>query len=103
MTSFMQQLRVLARAHGLSVLVLNGTSAAAPRNPQSVFASTARKPALGPTFAFQTDATLWLARAPRELGAVAPNTHVAELLRARYMPSRTWCSFNIQNGVLRST
>jgi len=42
--------------------VLNNATSCLPRNPASAFAYTARKPALGPSFAFLTDATLWLAR-----------------------------------------
>ncbi|EKM58400.1 uncharacterized protein PHACADRAFT_91096 [Phanerochaete carnosa HHB-10118-sp] len=92
MTSFMRQLRSLARTHLLSILVLNGTSASAPHNPQSVFPNTARKPALGPTFAFMTDATLWLAKhrpspAPGIADQNSGDTHVAELFCSRTMVS----------------
>ncbi|GJF00066.1 P-loop containing nucleoside triphosphate hydrolase protein [Phanerochaete sordida] len=105
MTSFMRQLRTLARTHALSVLVLNGTSAAPPHNAQSAFKSTVRKPALGPTFTFQTDATLWLAMAPPELtGAAKENgdVHVAEVFRSRTTASRSWCTFRVRGGVLSS-
>lgn len=116
MTSFMRQLRSLARTYSLSILVrgktftrayshlnllkvLNGTSASAPHNPQSAFLTTTRKPALGPTFTFMTDATLWLAKRhqhPGGTGGLAAqesgDNYVAELFRSRtmvcvYLPS----------------
>jgi hypothetical protein len=90
MASFMRQLRALARTFNLTIIVrclldkcspgicllvlqvLNGTalmSGGGPSaqgrimsNPQSAFASTIRKPALGPSFAFMSDCTLWLQR-----------------------------------------
>lgn len=110
MTTFMRQLRTFARTYGLCILVsatppvsrmqqllfheqvLNGTSAAQPNNPLSVFPETVRKPALGPTFTFMTDATLWLARAktkqrtedpPDEDPINTAETHVAEVFRSR--------------------
>ncbi|KAF5382147.1 hypothetical protein D9615_004241 [Tricholomella constricta] len=45
--------------------VINNTTFTNPSNLQSTNVSGARKPALGPSFTFLTDATLWLAK-PRE-------------------------------------
>ncbi|KAG1807381.1 hypothetical protein EV424DRAFT_1294499, partial [Suillus variegatus] len=61
MTMFIHRLCELARTFGITIMVINGTSAAAPFNQSSAFASTIRKPALarGPSFTFMTDCTLW--------------------------------------------
>ncbi|TFY83535.1 hypothetical protein EWM64_g486 [Hericium alpestre] len=64
MVTFMRSLRSLAQAHSLSIIVINTSSSANPYNPASVFSTTARKPALGPSFTFLTDATLWMAHPP---------------------------------------
>ncbi|KAI9437804.1 P-loop containing nucleoside triphosphate hydrolase protein [Russula earlei] len=66
MTTFMRLLRSAAQKHGLCILVLNDATAAG-------------RPALGASFTFMSDATLWLARAQgqdREL-------RTAEVLRSR--------------------
>ena len=49
---------------------------------------SARKPALGPTFTYMTDVTLWLSRSPtddagREQGEDGGPVFTAEILRAR--------------------
>jgi RAD51-like protein 3 len=103
MTTFMRRLRALAQTFSLAILVsnallivscppfllsprlkvINNATNATPNNPQSLFSTTTKKPALGPSFAFQSDATLWLARAPEldlEDGTVV---NVAEVLRSR--------------------
>lgn len=93
-----------------------------------MFAAIKRKPALGPSFAYMTDATLWLskfdsgtpddgqARAPEDEGPTS--IRVAEVLRSKltvsFTPShffsistdvedkesKSWCSFRIRDGVL---
>ncbi|KAF9223515.1 P-loop containing nucleoside triphosphate hydrolase protein [Gyrodon lividus] len=103
MTTFMQHLRVLARTYSLTFLIMNNTSASAPYNPVSALSSTARKPALGPSFTFLTDCTLWLVHHEGVNNAEAESTtHVAEVCRSRTTRSRTWCTFKIQHGLLRS-
>lgn len=63
--------------------VINASTKMLPRNPETVF-ETARKPALGPSFTFTPDATLWLSQRPSEESAdEAATTHVAEVLRSR--------------------
>ncbi|KAG2035877.1 P-loop containing nucleoside triphosphate hydrolase protein [Suillus americanus] len=104
MTTFMRQLRELARTFGITVMVINGTSAAAPFNQSSAFASTIRKPALGPSFTFMTDCTLWLSKTkdmPDPEGSFS--VHVAEVFRSRATRSKTWCTFQIRHDVLSST
>lgn len=65
--------------------VVNTSTKCTPHNPDSVFASTDRKPALGPSFTFLTDTTLWLAkRGSAEDGSA---THVAEVFRSRLVVS----------------
>ncbi|KIK99168.1 hypothetical protein PAXRUDRAFT_823068 [Paxillus rubicundulus Ve08.2h10] len=101
MTAFMQHLRTLARTYSLTFLVMNNTAASTPHNPISAFSSTSRKPALGPSFMFLTDCTLWLANHGAADNAEAGSTtHVAEVFRSRTTRSRTWCAFKIQQGLL---
>ncbi|KAI0805946.1 P-loop containing nucleoside triphosphate hydrolase protein [Irpex lacteus] len=114
MTSFMQQLRWLADTHSMTILVLNATSSAVPQNSRSASTTNLRKPALGPSFAYMTDATLWLSTSLQRSSATedADNmdedqhevrVHVAEVLRSKYTASKTHCSFRINDGVLQGT
>ena len=116
MTTFMRQLRAFADSFDLTVLVsflhcsdfvffrvpmsralrsiqvINSTTRVAPRrpdatNPEAVFETT-RKPALGPSFTFTADATLWLSRRAtqndfEEGEEDAGITYVAEVFRSR--------------------
>lgn len=103
MTTFMRRLRELARTFGITIIVINGTSAAAPFNQSSAFASTIRKPALGPSFTFMTDCTLWLSKTTDMLDSEGSfSLHVAEVFRSRATRSKTWCTFQIRHGVLSS-
>lgn len=101
MTTFMRQLRSMARTFSLAIFIINDTSYALPYNAQSAFASNTRKPALGPTFAFLTDACLWLAKydADHQVAQEGSTTYIAEVLRSRKTQSRTWCTFRIRDGV----
>ncbi|KAL6302515.1 P-loop containing nucleoside triphosphate hydrolase protein [Sparassis latifolia] len=104
MTTFMRQLRALADAFSLTILVINTSSGSSPWNPDSAFLSTTRKPALGPSFTFLTETTLWLAKCESEGDDPEQEctTHVAEVFRSRTKRSKTWCSFKIRRGVLLS-
>lgn len=109
MTTFMRQLGAFANSYSLTIIVsrpfssppidpkvtlpathqvINNSTRMGPRNtgsanPEAVFESD-RKPALGPSFTFMTDTTLWLSRRPpgeqQEEGAMV---HVAEVFRSR--------------------
>lgn len=104
MTTFMRRLRELAQTFGITILVINETSAAAPFNQSSAFASTIRKPALGPSFTYMTDCTLWLSKTKDMPDSDGPfSVHVAEVFRSRATRSKTWCTFQIRHGVLTST
>ncbi|KZT73040.1 P-loop containing nucleoside triphosphate hydrolase protein [Daedalea quercina L-15889] len=98
MTTFMRELQNLAQTFSLTVLVINSSTKCTPRNPDSVFATTDRKPALGPSFTFLTDTTLWLAK--REIGEDGNIAHIAEIFRSRIGPSQTWCLLKICRGIL---
>ncbi|KAI0267657.1 hypothetical protein BC834DRAFT_869261 [Gloeopeniophorella convolvens] len=83
MTLFMRLLRATAQKLGMCILVLNEATAAG-------------RPALGPSFTFLTDATLWLARAlgrDREL-------RTAEVIRSRVSAHGTRCEFRIRDGAV---
>ncbi|KZT07752.1 P-loop containing nucleoside triphosphate hydrolase protein [Laetiporus sulphureus 93-53] len=102
MTTFMRQLRSLAESFSLLILVINTSTKCLPRNPDSAFMSTDRKPALGPSFTFLTDTTLWISQTD-DVGEEADGStirHVAEVFRSRHTASRTWCSFNLRQGML---
>ncbi len=99
----MRQLRLLAQTYPLSIIVctcayvviyfclirwkqvVNGSSASPPHNPDSAFAATVRKPALGPSFAYMSDTTLWLAefKGPKGEDRNTEPVYVAEILRSR--------------------
>ncbi|KAH7911529.1 P-loop containing nucleoside triphosphate hydrolase protein [Hygrophoropsis aurantiaca] len=103
MTTFMHHLRSLAQTYFLTFIIINNTSSASPHNPHSAFASTDRKPALGPSFTFLSDCTIWLAkkgesRADDESGP--ESLHVAEVFRSKHTRSKTWCTFKIHQGIL---
>ncbi|KAI0346291.1 P-loop containing nucleoside triphosphate hydrolase protein [Trametopsis cervina] len=113
--SFMQQLRFTAEAHALTVLVLNSTSSATPLDSYSTsLMGFVRKPALGPSFAYMSDATLWLERQlppsvehdedhPMEDGDVETDfVYTVDVLRSKYTPSKTRRSFKIKDGLLKS-
>ncbi|KAJ6516204.1 P-loop containing nucleoside triphosphate hydrolase protein [Mycena sanguinolenta] len=62
MTGSMRQFRAFAEYFSLTVFVVNDSAAFTPFVPGSVSNNpNIRKPALGPSFTFLTDATLWLA------------------------------------------
>jgi len=102
MTTYLRQLHALSETFSLSIFIINDTSNATPYNPHSIFSTTVKKPALGPSFTFLTDATIWLSRfsekdrAEAEGGAVS--VHMAEIFRSKTSRSRTWCNFIIQGG-----
>ncbi|KAI0034216.1 P-loop containing nucleoside triphosphate hydrolase protein [Vararia minispora EC-137] len=106
MTDFMRNLRMLAQLHGLSVLVLNNSTRSLPNNPVSIFPNTVRKPALGPSFAFLSDVTLWLALPPDKVENREEHIddcterRVAEVFRSKVSASGRWCSFWIRRGAV---
>ncbi|KAF9522315.1 P-loop containing nucleoside triphosphate hydrolase protein [Crepidotus variabilis] len=59
MSEFMGQLRLYAQAQDATILVVNNTARQGPE-------TTARKPALGPSFGLLTDSTLWLQKIPSD-------------------------------------
>ncbi|TRM65004.1 P-loop containing nucleoside triphosphate hydrolase protein [Schizophyllum amplum] len=125
MTDLMRQLRQCAEDLHLTVLVLNNSSSLKNRDGSkaetlSAFSATSRRPALGPSFQFMTDATLWLARAEDvimdredyamhdidednalELVKDKPDRFVCEILRSRMSVPNTWCTFSIQDYAVR--
>ncbi|KAF9446615.1 hypothetical protein P691DRAFT_708249 [Macrolepiota fuliginosa MF-IS2] len=61
MVNLMRQLKDIAQDHSITVIVINNSTS---NSLQHGSHSMTRKPALGPTFAFLTDATLWVAPHP---------------------------------------
>jgi hypothetical protein len=78
--------------------IINNTTSCYPStsNPQSVFESTTRKPALGPSFTALTDTTLWLSKYDEEPMSNEDcfTSHAAEVFRSRTTVNnlRTSCS-----------
>ncbi|KAJ3768711.1 P-loop containing nucleoside triphosphate hydrolase protein [Lentinula raphanica] len=109
MAAFMRYLHDLAKSYSLLILIVNNatlmriqstrkpqTSLDVVSNPHSAFASTIRKPALGPSFPFMTDATLWVARLPvKEEDGEGSTAHVIEVFRSRFSVSHVWTMFRI--------
>ncbi|KAM5539255.1 hypothetical protein V8D89_007128 [Ganoderma adspersum] len=107
MTTFMRQLRALAELFSLTIIVINSSTSLGqrnpkPRNPDAVF-EIKRKPALGPSFTFLTDATLWLSkRRPDRDDRVDDGStlHTVEVFRSRITRSKTWARFKIKDGLI---
>lgn len=68
-------------------VINNATSSApAPHNWYSAFSTTSAKPALGPSFTFLTDATIWISRLRGTLGNDETGaTHIIEVFRSKTM------------------
>ncbi|KZT57683.1 hypothetical protein CALCODRAFT_483008 [Calocera cornea HHB12733] len=111
MTSFFRQLNSFARSYSLTVFVINNSVLAKqpndvpPHNELSAFSGSNLKPALGPTFTFQSDATIWLSDGKNMFPedalvtkATQDKVYVAEVLRSRSFLSGQWCSFK-SNGL----
>ncbi|KAG1860555.1 hypothetical protein C8R48DRAFT_673766 [Suillus tomentosus] len=95
MTTFIHRVRELARTFGIIIMVINGTSAAAPFNQSSAFASTIRKPAFaqGPSFTFMTDCTLWSSKTkdiPNREGPFEGYARRTILFASDFHLSSTW-------------
>ncbi|KAJ3795877.1 P-loop containing nucleoside triphosphate hydrolase protein [Lentinula aff. detonsa] len=101
MAAFMRYLRDFAKRYSVIILLINNATLMQARstaraqtttevtNPRSVFASTIRKPALGPSFTFMTDATLWVSLWPaQEDDEEKFTTHVVEVFRSKFSVSK---------------
>ncbi|KAJ7179422.1 P-loop containing nucleoside triphosphate hydrolase protein [Mycena filopes] len=102
MTGFMRQLRAFAETFSLAVFVVNNSAAFTPFIPNSVFNNpNIRKPALGPSFTFLTDATLWLAKDAAETGMENDTTqHAVQVYRSKISAHKPVRAFKIRNGAL---
>lgn len=99
MSTFMRQLRALAETYFITILVscqllivfhrahglqaINTSTIATPQNRDLKFSWTDRKPALGPSFTFLTDTTIWLSKYNKEDQDQDASLHIAEVLRSR--------------------
>ncbi|KAK7449638.1 hypothetical protein VKT23_013113 [Stygiomarasmius scandens] len=121
MTAFMRHLKALANRFNLVVFVVNNAtlldikkpvtqnqvnSTNLPSQSRSILPFTDKKPALGPSFAYMTDATFWVAEwrnaSQNTLSEEGTTLHVLEILRSRISPSNTWCKFKIRGCVVES-
>ncbi|KAJ7283493.1 P-loop containing nucleoside triphosphate hydrolase protein [Mycena rebaudengoi] len=100
MSGFMRQLRAFAQAFSLTIFVpfTPYVPGSASNNPNI------RKPALGKSFTFLTDATLWLASC--DDGSVEQSEkedysrHMAQVYRSKVTMAKSLCSFKIQRGLV---
>jgi len=100
MTGFMRQLRAFAQFFSMTVFVANASAAFTPFVPGSVSNNpNIRKPALGPSFTFLTDATLWLAVSGDDTG-IECTKHVAQVYRSKVTVSQVYRTFKIRQGIL---
>ncbi|KAF8626407.1 hypothetical protein AX17_006574 [Amanita inopinata Kibby_2008] len=97
MVYFMRHLRELACEKQLVILVLNNTAAA---KPSLEFPGANRKPALGPSFSFLTDTTLWLTRCDQRIENSAEHKLTLEIYRSRLMRPRALTTLSLLNGVI---
>ncbi|KAJ7122746.1 P-loop containing nucleoside triphosphate hydrolase protein [Mycena epipterygia] len=107
MTMFMRQLRAFAQTFSITIFIVNNSAAFTPYVAGSASNSpNIRKPALGPSFTFLTDATLWLALCKDDPDLHEGNTvnegtkHVAQVYRSKITPSKALCSFKIRQGII---
>ncbi|KAJ8509132.1 hypothetical protein ONZ45_g8659 [Pleurotus djamor] len=82
MTNFMADLRSFGKKYGSTIFVVNNSVATHRAQPNlEAVLTTPRKPALGPTFTFLTDATIWITREPHdEEGRIL---HTAQVWRSK--------------------
>jgi len=70
--------------------VVNNVVSAKPSNPGSAFATTVHKPALGPSFTYLTDVTIWLSNAQEAFGTeVDESFRIMEIFKARHVVRST--------------
>ncbi|KAK7061455.1 P-loop containing nucleoside triphosphate hydrolase protein [Favolaschia claudopus] len=107
MTSTMQRLRGFAQAFSMTVFVVNDSVAFSPYIPGSASNTPhIRKPALGPSFTFLADATLWLvnceggATNKRNENASNCTKHIAQVYRSKVTTSQIWRSFEMRQGII---
>ncbi|KIY44136.1 P-loop containing nucleoside triphosphate hydrolase protein [Fistulina hepatica ATCC 64428] len=97
MTDMMRQLRNIASRRSLTIIesflnVINNSTSSHVSDIFSIYsAHTGRKPSLGPSFTFLTDATIWLARNPRK---------GEELSDTSADPEQNFCMRNEHAGAL---
>ncbi|KAF8525856.1 hypothetical protein BU17DRAFT_83362 [Hysterangium stoloniferum] len=103
MVTFMRQVASLARIYSLTALVTNNSVQSHPENPYSAFSTTVTKPALGPSFTYLSDDTLWLFDAQKLVTSNHPHQEarifIAEVFRSHNTFSKRWDVFMMRNGV----
>ncbi|KAJ7233144.1 P-loop containing nucleoside triphosphate hydrolase protein [Mycena haematopus] len=104
MIGSMRQLRAFAQFFSLTVFVVNDSSAFTPFVPGSLSNNpNIRKPALGPSFTFLTDATLWLTICEDDTDPQEQDTRLEctlQVYRSKVTMSQVQRTFKIRQGVL---
>ncbi|KAG7086551.1 hypothetical protein E1B28_002500 [Marasmius oreades] len=86
MTTFMRHLQSIARTYLVAVLVINNATVMPQNqtNTLSILPNNVKKPSLGASFPFLTDATLWLSPSATEVvDNILVHSSVVEILRSR--------------------
>ncbi|EIN09827.1 P-loop containing nucleoside triphosphate hydrolase protein [Punctularia strigosozonata HHB-11173 SS5] len=97
MITFMRQLRSLARSLSASILIVNSASSARANYVIPASIPNNKKPALGPSFTFTTDTSVWLTKRDGADGQDA-GLFTIEILRSRTSRSRIWSAFRVVQG-----
>ncbi|KAJ6539043.1 P-loop containing nucleoside triphosphate hydrolase protein [Mycena capillaripes] len=107
MTGFMRQLRAFAQIFSMTVFVVNNSTAFTPFVAGSASNDpNIRKPALGPSFTFLTDATIWLVLCGDDSdlhekdAEIEFTKHVAQVYKSKVTMSPVLRTFKIRQGVL---
>ncbi|KAJ7638534.1 P-loop containing nucleoside triphosphate hydrolase protein [Roridomyces roridus] len=102
MTLFMRQLRAFATTFSITVFVVNNSTLFTPFVPGSASNNpNIRKPSLGPSFTFLTDATVWLVLDAESDSGNEGTKHIAQLYRSKITAPKSPCWFEMRQGVLR--
>ncbi|TFK27757.1 P-loop containing nucleoside triphosphate hydrolase protein [Coprinopsis marcescibilis] len=101
MTDLMRRLRAFSKAHGATILVINNATLKHGFDATKPVEQLEKKPALGPSFTFMTDTTLWLSsqkKDPSDPNASSPTFHLS-ILKSRNKASGLARSFSLDQGL----
>ncbi|TFK75161.1 P-loop containing nucleoside triphosphate hydrolase protein [Pluteus cervinus] len=103
MVSTIHHLRDYARQHSVLVLLVNNATLAQPNDYLHTVTPTTKKPALGPSFTFLTDATIWISACPPPDNAMEDDSstfHSAQLIASKNTQSDQFSEFRLRDGTI---
>ncbi|TEB25150.1 P-loop containing nucleoside triphosphate hydrolase protein [Coprinellus micaceus] len=102
MTDLMLRLKTIANESRCTVLVINNATLKEPYDASKT--NQERKPALGPTFTFMTDTTLWLSqKAPEIDEEAAEKTSHLRILKSRTKAAGAYLPYCVVQGRFQSS